>query len=1354
MALLLWTTSHSSSWMKVTQESPLNHPWAMMADQLGIAHNCRGKNPLAQIMKVHYHPRKKAGVPVPRILGLTASPVLGSDIRQIEILENLMDARCKTPHVHRDELTRFVNRPVPIHLLYERTERPIESPTRQSLQRLFMLDILDNPFVQDLKLDESDTGQQRLAKFLTENTKSKNFIKSLVRRSDTLLQELGPWAADYFVAETIRAFKSQDAGELWMEEEHSYLLSILQKIDMPQCEDLVRYSIRNSISNKVEKLLRVLHLSSDHTVGIVFVQERTTTIVLEKLLCQVPILQPKFKVGSMTGLSRPAKGDVSDLLQPTRSIALGQFRAGEINLMIATSVLEEGIDVPECNLVICFDKPLNLKAFIQRRGRARMRESRLVIMGDEFSGKTEWQSLEAMMKAQYEDDRRQLEILMEAENSMEAELEPLVVKSTGATLLLDQAVAHLHHFCSRLSSRFVATKPIYIEQPVGESHTLYGTPLVAALVELPILLPQHLRFAKSSRAWTAKKNAFKDAAFQAYIGLYNAGLVNDHLLPCDRMSYDDDIEFREPFTMVRQRYNPWMDIARAWDQELEVFHYFMRFSSFKASEKAELVVSLPVQLPSIQTTNVYLAHAPGFAYELQRRVEHGGLGEEVGDHTTELLSLAFYHRWKVEEKQHMVRFYAPGQYMSLDQIGALPFNLNYNMNGATGLIRDPRMHPYCFKEVVDSKPDPEQIRSRDFVSDDALSHVPYVIVRRFPRHVEPNRYRKPCHSQRDAGPSTKSAAAISMPDCRVDSVPQVYAEVGLCMPVILRALEVALVAKQLSEKLLSSVGITDNRLVITAICASSAREKNNYQKLEFLGDTILKLITSVNCAAASEFFIRGLTIKDADKMVPLELYWPEGFLSQMKELFVSNSYLAKAAVDSGVDQFIITNALVLRKWRPVYVEDHRSASSPPKRRISTKMLADVVESLIGASHVDGGLAKALTCIKTLLPNPRMKWKSLTACRELLYKAVPDNFVLPRALEPLEEALLYTFRKKANLFQAVTHASCSSREWVGSLDRLEFIGDAVLDYIVVTHLFGYKEDLSLEKLHEMKTALVNAEILGFLCMEWSVDGDAAAVRQYKRRCLDEKANVNAAPKVLPVEAEKKHLWQFMLVGTNEIRRVQKAMEERYSKMKMSLQYAFQRGNRYPWRLLATLQIPKFYSDIVEAIIGAVWVDSGDFGAVTKVVERLGLLSIMRRILKDDVKTKHPKLELGILATSKQLRYDVWYLNEAGNVVRVEDSESSESNPEYETQWKIQDDSSDPVLVKEDDIEGDGRSIGGPSRGVSGNEYWCELFIGGISRLIVRGGVSREEVKIKAAMQAVLKWDLTWVANEGAAITAVE
>lgn len=48
---------------------------------------------------------------------------------------------------------------------------------------------------------------------------------------------------------------------------------------------------------------------------------------------------------------------------------LQKFRAGEFNVIVATSIGEEGLDIMEVDLVICFDANVSPLRMIQRMGR-------------------------------------------------------------------------------------------------------------------------------------------------------------------------------------------------------------------------------------------------------------------------------------------------------------------------------------------------------------------------------------------------------------------------------------------------------------------------------------------------------------------------------------------------------------------------------------------------------------------------------------------------------------------------------------------------------------------------------------------------------------------------------------------------------------------------------------------------------------------------------------------------------------------------------------------------------------------------------------------------------------------------
>ena len=46
---------------------------------------------------------------------------------------------------------------------------------------------------------------------------------------------------------------------------------------------------------------------------------------------------------------------------------LRKFRQKEYNLLISTSVLEEGVDIPRCNLIVRFDLPKDYRSYVQSK---------------------------------------------------------------------------------------------------------------------------------------------------------------------------------------------------------------------------------------------------------------------------------------------------------------------------------------------------------------------------------------------------------------------------------------------------------------------------------------------------------------------------------------------------------------------------------------------------------------------------------------------------------------------------------------------------------------------------------------------------------------------------------------------------------------------------------------------------------------------------------------------------------------------------------------------------------------------------------------------------------------------------
>lgn len=208
---------------------------------------------------------------------------------------------------------------------------------------------------------------------------------------------------------------------------------------------------------------------------------------------------------------------------------------------------------------------------------------------------------------------------------------------------------------------------------------------------------------------------------------------------------------------------------------------------------------------------------------------------------------------------------------------------------------------------------------------------------------------------------------------------------------------------------------------------------------------------------------------------------------------------------------------------------------------------------------------------------------------------------------------------------MTHASCYNGS--GSFERFEFLGDSILDNIVVTAMWS--RNLSHFQMHLLRTALVNADFLAFICMEWSIEHEIIDLQVPAR---SNSSKITERRKAVPWP-----LWRFMRHLSPKLGFEQAAMTTRFAELRSEIKQAIEHGSQYPWALLSRLRAHKYYSDLVESLLGAVWIDSGSFDICKGIVHRMGILPYLERILKDRVEVLHPKENLGILADDRTVKY---------------------------------------------------------------------------------------------------------------------
>jgi ERCC4-related helicase len=310
-------------------------------------------------------------------------------------------------------------------------------------------DLAQDPYVLDL-IQQQEQGygvsQQMQKVYVSGKTYCREQLRSLVAKVEATLQELGPSTMKWYLGQCLTQFekmvhKSDSHLLEWTVDEKKHLLDVLKGLPFPDND--VWAGVPLSLDQTSRKIHLLVDLLASEAEGdpnftcLVFIEQRIWVACVAEILAHHPRTTDLLRIGTFVGQSQSSKrkANIATFAEPRNQQAtLDEFRAGTLNVILATSVLEEGIDVSSCHLVICFERPKNLKSFVQRRGRARKQESKYVIFVPEVGGgrpPESWQSLEEEMKAAYLDDLRQVKLAEERELQVEHGQRFFEVPNTG-----------------------------------------------------------------------------------------------------------------------------------------------------------------------------------------------------------------------------------------------------------------------------------------------------------------------------------------------------------------------------------------------------------------------------------------------------------------------------------------------------------------------------------------------------------------------------------------------------------------------------------------------------------------------------------------------------------------------------------------------------------------------------------------------------------------------------------------------------------------------------------------------------------------------------------------------------------
>ncbi|MBR9701440.1 DEAD/DEAH box helicase [Candidatus Pacearchaeota archaeon] len=314
----------------------------------------------------------------PRILGLTASP--GSDEKRIkQICRNLFIKDVELRTRESDDVKDYLQ-----ELEFEKivVDFPPEfEEIRQVLKKLF------DGYVEELKRRRvlytypSKTGlillQKKMGATLARGGKNFNYMLGLSACAQAIkLQH----ALELLETQTLTSFNKY-LKNLFNQAAKKQSKGVVKLVAKPEF-NFIYTSTNELLAKEVEhpKLERLIEIikdekrKNDNVKMIVFTQFRDTATTIHKKLKELKNIKSKVFVGQ-------AKKADTGLSQKEQKKILQEFSDGEIDIILSTSIGEEGLDIPEVNSVIFYEPIPSAIRSIQRAGRtARLMKGKLIIL--------------------------------------------------------------------------------------------------------------------------------------------------------------------------------------------------------------------------------------------------------------------------------------------------------------------------------------------------------------------------------------------------------------------------------------------------------------------------------------------------------------------------------------------------------------------------------------------------------------------------------------------------------------------------------------------------------------------------------------------------------------------------------------------------------------------------------------------------------------------------------------------------------------------------------------------------------------------------------------------------------------
>lgn len=1056
----------------------------------------------------------------PRIFGMTASPIdAKTDVAQAaNELQSLLHSRIAT--TLNASLTDAVKKPKELVLHYDALRMPFDTPLLQALRNSYGdVEVFSRVFEMS----------PRIARELGAWCADQYIIGSV---SETRLRS-------YELKVERKLYKRCRQGDVKeLDAKQAHLRSAIDFVQVKQTELVPALSSTN-LSSKVRELYSYLHNTFERLSShrcIVFVEQRHTARLLCTLFQRIGTqhMRPTYLVGG-----NAPEIEEDHFTNRQQAITLQKFANGDFNCLFATSVAEEGLDVSDCNLVIRFDLFRTMIQYVQSRGRARQTNSKFIHMIEKGNSLQK----EQVSEARYHETRMRAFCQSLPEDrrlvGYEDTLEELISKEKNLPVYIDPESDAKLNYNNALGilANFVSAIPNETEDPL---HPVYIVSSRASKFIAEVLLPGTAPIRSVvGQIYSRKSIAKRSAAFDACVELRKKQYMDKHLNPVYQKKLPAmrnallavNMKKTNQYTM---RTKPSLWEKTRGDLPTELWVTIVDFPDGLERQHQALAFLTRSSIPDIPSFPVFLNDQRESRVVSHRLLDPLRVDPSMLRQLTDFTLRVFKDVFSKTYEQDATKFsywLAPVAVPNADLThisasAALDWNLLDEVSRDEEYPWTPDTPPESlvnkflvdkwdggrkfYSMAIDSNlrpldPVPENTAKAKW-KDNILGYSVSLWKKARERAAwnldQPVMVAEKILTRRNmlAKPNTieialRTKAFLCPEPLRISTLPPAVVASLFVWPAVIHRFESYLIAQEACAMIGVDCSIDVALAALTKDSDNSGdhgEERinfqsgmgDNYERLEFIGDTFLKTATTIST------FIQNPNDNEFEFHVK-------------RMLLLCNKNLFNVAVDLKLYEYVRSIAFSRRLWYPEGIKllegkgvNKEEETAVIKRGLADKTIADVCEAMIGAAFVSHdrpgepwreehweNAVCAVTKLVGSADHLMKSWNDYRAGYEKPAYQTGDTTASQRDLaEKVELEHAYHFKYPRLLRSAFIHPSQPFLfEHLPNYQRLEFLGDALLDMASITHLFFHFPDKDPQWLTEHKMAMVSNKFLGAVCV---------------------------------------------------------------------------------------------------------------------------------------------------------------------------------------------------------------------------------------------------------------------------------